>query len=47
MGEDERLHLAPLRQIVDSGRTPAQEKLAAYYSRWGESVDPLFAEEAY
>jgi glutamate--cysteine ligase len=47
MGEDERLHLAPLRQTVESGRTPAQEKLAAYYSRWGENVDPLFAEEAY
>ena len=47
MDEDERLHLAPLRQTVESGRTPAQDKLAAYYSRWGESVDPLFAEEAY
>ncbi len=47
LGEDERLHLAPLRQIVDSGKCRAQDQLAAYYGRWGESVDPLFAEEAY
>jgi glutamate--cysteine ligase len=47
LGEDERLHLAPLRQIAETGKCRAQDHLAAYYGRWGESVDPLFAEEAY
>jgi glutamate--cysteine ligase len=47
MGEDEGLHLASLRQIVDDGKCRAQDQLASYYGRWGESVDPLFAEEAY
>ena len=47
MGEDEGLYLAPLRQIVDSGKCRAQDHLASYYGRWGESVDPLFTEEAY
>jgi len=47
MGEDEGLHLAPLRQIVDDGKCRAQDQLASYYGRWGENVDPLFAEEAY
>ncbi len=47
LGEDERLHLAPLRQIVETGTCRAQDQLAAYHGRWGMSVDPLFAEDAY
>ena len=47
LGEDETLHLVPLRQIVECGKCRAQDQLASYYGRWGESVDPLFAEEAY
>jgi len=47
LGEDERLHLAPLWNIVDTGKCRAQDQLTAYYGRWREHIDPLFAEEAY
>ncbi len=46
-GQDERQFLTALRGIVDSGRTPADEKLALFHGRWRGSVDPVFAEFAY
>jgi glutamate--cysteine ligase len=44
---DETQYLADLMRIADSGITPAEEKLRAYFGRWGENVDPVFGEYAY
>jgi glutamate--cysteine ligase len=46
-GEDETLYLEPLRAIADKGRTPADDLLEAYRTRWQESVDPVYREQAY
>ena len=45
-GTDERQFLAPLEQVLDEGRTPAERLLEAYRTRWGGSVDPIFDEHA-
>jgi glutamate--cysteine ligase len=47
MGGDESHFLNTLHRIVESGVTPAQDKLALYHGRWKENVDPVFAEFAY
>jgi glutamate--cysteine ligase len=44
---DERGYLTTLQQLAEAGRTPAEELLDAYETRWNRSVDPLFAEYAY
>jgi glutamate--cysteine ligase len=46
-GQDERIFLAPLRQTLERGLTPAEEKLALFHGRWAGSVDPVFTEFAY
>ncbi len=46
-GNDERYHLETLMEIASAGRTPAEELLEAYQSRWQGSVDPLNKEYAY
>jgi glutamate--cysteine ligase len=46
-GQDETHHLNSLLEIAQSGRTAAERLLDAYETRWGQSVDPVFAEEAY
>jgi glutamate--cysteine ligase len=46
-GQDERQFLTALRTVVESGRTPAEEKLDLFRGRWRGSVDPIFAEFAY
>ncbi|MCC7046520.1 MAG: glutamate--cysteine ligase [Alphaproteobacteria bacterium] len=46
-GEDETVHLDPLFTIAGSGRTPADDLLESYRTRWGGSVDPVYVEEAY
>ncbi|KRG40950.1 glutamate--cysteine ligase [Stenotrophomonas panacihumi] len=46
-GQDESGFLDVLREIVDSGLTPAERKLALFHGRWNGSVDPVFAEFAY
>jgi glutamate--cysteine ligase len=46
-GQDERQYLTALRPVVESGRTPAEEKLELFHGRWRGSVDPIFAEFAY
>jgi glutamate--cysteine ligase len=47
MGGDESHFLNTLHRIVESGVTPAQDKLALFHGRWKEKVDPVFAEFAY
>jgi len=45
--QDERQFLTPLKKIVESGETPAEEKLRRYRSEWGERVDPIYSDYAY
>lgn len=47
MGRDETRFLAPLEQIAERGRTPAEELLEKFHGAWGGSVDPVFTEYAY
>jgi len=44
---DERGYLAALQEVVDAGRTPAEELLEAFETRWQGNIDPLFKEYAY
>ncbi len=46
-GEDETHFLNVLYNVIDDGRTLAEELLAAYQGRWNGSVDPVFTEYAY
>lgn len=46
-GEDETHFLNALRDIAESGRTPAEELLELYHGKWQGSVDPVFTEFAY
>ncbi|PPD46184.1 MAG: glutamate--cysteine ligase [Methylocystis sp.] len=41
-GQDETIFLAPLRKIVEEGRTLAQIRLEAYHGAWNQSVDGAF-----
>jgi glutamate--cysteine ligase len=43
-GADERRHLAPLDEIVATGRTPAERLLERYHGAWEGSVEPAFRE---
>ncbi|MFD1332885.1 glutamate--cysteine ligase [Methylopila musalis] len=47
IGDDERIHLAPLLRVVEEKRTLADILLGKYHGPWGESVDPAFKEMAY
>ncbi len=46
-GQDEVHYLAALKQVVESGKTPAEEQLEAFHGRWQGSVDPVFEDYAY
>jgi glutamate--cysteine ligase len=46
-GRDESRFLDTLHEIAESGRTPAEEKLALFHGRWGGNVDPVYKEYAY
>jgi glutamate--cysteine ligase len=46
-GQDERQFLTPLHRIVESGETPAEEKLRRFYDEWNESVAPIYRLYAY
>ncbi len=46
-GRDETHFLDPLREIAESGVSPAEDLLDSFHGPWGESVDPLFRELAY
>ena len=46
-GDDETRYLGPLHEIADRGRTPADDLLEAYETRWNRSVDPVYVEQAY
>ena len=46
-GADETGFLAPLVEIVESGKTPAERKLVLFHGEWQGSVDPVFCEFSY
>jgi glutamate--cysteine ligase len=46
-GQDEGSYLNPLREIAESGVTPAEAMLAQYAGAWKGSVDPVFEEHSY
>jgi len=46
-GQDETKFLAPLQEIVASGKTHADVMLDKYHSSWGEDVRPIFKEYHY
>ncbi|WEX11986.1 glutamate--cysteine ligase [Chelativorans sp. AA-79] len=46
-GFDETGFLSPLDEVVARGTTSAQEMVAAYHTRWGGSIEPVFLEHAY
>jgi len=45
--QDERQFLTSLKGVIERGRTPAEDKLAAFEGRWEGSIDPVFTEFAY
>jgi glutamate--cysteine ligase len=46
-GTDETQYLDVLFATAESGRTLADEMVEAFGTKWGENVDPLFADYAY
>ncbi|BAF88965.1 glutamate-cysteine ligase [Azorhizobium caulinodans ORS 571] len=46
-GRDETRFLAPLEEVVATGRTPADDLLSRYHGAWQGSVEPVFEELAY
>ena len=46
-GHDETQYLAPLDEIVERGRTPAEDLIEKVKGPWGGSVEPAFEELAY
>ena len=46
-GEDETHFLDPLFAIAGSGRTPAEELLEDFHTRWSGKIDPVFTEYSY
>ena len=46
-GDDERIFLAPLDDVVATGRTPAEELLAAYNGPWGGDIARVYRAYAF
>jgi glutamate--cysteine ligase len=46
-GEDEAHYLDTLFTIADSGRTPADDLLDEFATKWRGNIDPIFTEHAY
>jgi glutamate--cysteine ligase len=46
-GQDESHFLETLTEIAASGRTPAEDLLERYETRWQRRIEPVFKEEAY
>jgi len=46
-GEDETHFLDALSAIAGSGRTPAEELIADYQTRWGGRIEPVYTDYAY
>lgn len=46
-GQDETSFLNPLQEMIETGKTAADDSLDAYNGRWNKSVTPMFEEQAY
>ncbi len=46
-GEDERIYLGTLEEIVEEGRTRAERLLDRYQNEWNNDIDQLFVDQAY
>src|SRR4051794_20993834 len=46
-GYNESHFLSPLDEVVARGTTSAEEMRNAFYTRWGNSIEPVFLEYAY
>jgi glutamate--cysteine ligase len=46
-GQDESHYVETLAEIAASGRTPAEQLLEDYETRWQRRIDPVFTQEAY
>lgn len=46
-GQDETMFLAPLQQIVETGRTQAEELLSLYFNDWDKKIEPVFKARVY
>jgi glutamate--cysteine ligase len=46
-GQDESHFLETLAEIAASGRTPAEDLLQRYETKWQRRIEPVFKEEAY
>jgi glutamate--cysteine ligase len=46
-GEDETHFLDPLFAIAGSGRTPSEELLEDFRTRWRGDINPVFTDYAY
>lgn len=46
-GEDETHFLDPLFAIAHSGRTPAEELLEDFRTRWQGEINPIYSDYAY
>jgi glutamate--cysteine ligase len=46
-GDNESGFLDPLREIIASGRTPAERLLERYYGEWGGDVGRIYEEETF
>jgi glutamate--cysteine ligase len=46
-GDNETGFLDPLREIVATGKTPADRMLERYHGDWGEDVSRVYAEESF
>jgi glutamate--cysteine ligase len=47
LGQDEVHFLNPVKQIVETGRAPAEDLLEAFQGRWGGRIEPLYREGSY
>lgn len=47
MSTNETEYLDPLRSIVETGKSPAENLLERYRSAWGGSIEPIYAECSY
>ncbi|MEQ9144100.1 MAG: glutamate--cysteine ligase [Parvibaculaceae bacterium] len=46
-GADETIFLSSLEEILETGKTRAEQQLEAYHGRWNKSVDPIYDEYAF
>ncbi|MBL4908212.1 MAG: glutamate--cysteine ligase [Sneathiella sp.] len=46
-GEDEAHFLNALKTTIETGVTPAEEMLALYNGKWGQTIDPAYSEYSY